>query len=317
MAVLAALILSGAVQLDLFVRLLTRPCSLIAATIATFALFPICAWRWHQLMGVAGFELSFRVINRINYQSALVGMYAPGSVGADVAKLAITNLHAAGRMSLLLSTLVVDRLLGLLSLLIIGLVALLAIEALIPPLPDAAHGGDFGKDLMIYIGVALAMSLIGFITMVAVLGRSRQLLGRTRLAWLNRLADTLNRLHEGIILYQNRPLLLVKCLTLSIIGHLADFLALVFIAGALFAVPITPFLYILAGALAAVVSSIPVTPGGIGLGEGAFAQLLDWLAPGNAGVPYATAYLAQRMIRILILLPGLMMPLRTHPQSSP
>lgn len=262
-------------------------------------------------MAAAGFILPFREVHRINYQSAFVGMYFPGSVGADVAKLAMTNIHTSGKLSLMFSTLVIDRLLGLLSLLLIGLTALLALEFLVSYLPRTSGGEEFGRALTIYIGAALVVALIGFIAAVVVLGRSGQLLSRSRLALLNRSAETLNRLYQGIVLYKHRPRLIMKCLALSIIGHLADFLALVFIAEALFTVSIAPVLYILAGALAAVASSVPLTPGGLGLGEGAFAQLLNWLAPGNAGVPFATAYFAHRMLRVLLLVPGVLIPLST------
>lgn len=313
--VLAVLIGSGAIQLDLLARLVDRPFSLLAAVLLTLALFPICAWRWHQLMVAADLPLPFRDVNRINYQSALVGLYLPGSVGADVAKLAMTNLHQPGRITSILSTLMVDRLLGLLSLLLIGLMALFVANLLTSTMATSQNRDGFAGDLTIYIGTALAVALIGFIAGVIVLGKSRQFLGWSTSTRLKRLADSLTRLHQGLVLYRCKPLLLMKGLVLSILGHLADFLALVIIADALFEVQIMALLYILAAALATVVSSVPITPGGLGLAEAAFAQLMDWLAPGNAGVPFATAYLAQRMIRILILVPGVLLPLRPSPVS--
>jgi len=63
--------------------------------------------------------------------------------------------------------------------------------------------------------------------------------------------------------------------------------------------------YGIAGLYALIANSLPVTPGGLGIGEGAFASALVMLAPQAAHAAYGTIFLAFRCVFILSTLPGL------------
>jgi uncharacterized membrane protein YbhN (UPF0104 family) len=71
--------------------------------------------------------------------------------------------------------------------------------------------------------------------------------------------------------------------------------------------PSLPFFdFILAIAIAQIVSLIPIAPGGFGIGEVAFANVMTLLNANITG-PYATIFLAYRIINILPYLPGIML----------
>src|SRR5208282_678966 len=59
-----------------------------------------------------------------------------------------------------------------------------------------------------------------------------------------------------------------------------------------------------AAPLAMVVNFLPVTPGGLGVGEAAFNQICDWLAPSAGIAPYASIFFAFRAVSMVILIPG-------------
>jgi glycosyltransferase 2 family protein len=63
--------------------------------------------------------------------------------------------------------------------------------------------------------------------------------------------------------------------------------------------------YGIAGLYALIANSLPVTPGGLGIGEGAFASACLMLAPQAARAAYGTIFLAFRCVFVLSTLPGL------------
>jgi uncharacterized membrane protein YbhN (UPF0104 family) len=63
--------------------------------------------------------------------------------------------------------------------------------------------------------------------------------------------------------------------------------------------------YGIAGLYAVIANSLPVTPGGLGIGEGAFASACIMLAPQAAHAAYGTIFLAFRCVFMLSTLSGL------------
>jgi uncharacterized membrane protein YbhN (UPF0104 family) len=72
--------------------------------------------------------------------------------------------------------------------------------------------------------------------------------------------------------------------------------------------------YFTAGIWAMIANSIPLTPGGLGVGEAAFAQLAHILEPVPSHASYATAFLAMRVLNALIGILGLL-PYILHRQE--
>lgn len=67
--------------------------------------------------------------------------------------------------------------------------------------------------------------------------------------------------------------------------------------------------YAIAGIYALLANSLPLTPGGLGIGEGAFASACLLLAPQATRAAYGTIFLAFRCVFILSTLPGLLISL--------
>jgi uncharacterized membrane protein YbhN (UPF0104 family) len=65
--------------------------------------------------------------------------------------------------------------------------------------------------------------------------------------------------------------------------------------------------YFTAGVWAMIANSIPLTPGGLGVGEAAFAQLAHLLEQVPTQASYATAFLAMRVLNVLISVLGVLL----------
>jgi uncharacterized membrane protein YbhN (UPF0104 family) len=63
--------------------------------------------------------------------------------------------------------------------------------------------------------------------------------------------------------------------------------------------------YGIAGIYAMIANTLPFTPGGLGIGEGAFASACVVLEPTVTGIPYGTIFLLFRCVVVLSTLPGL------------
>jgi len=66
-----------------------------------------------------------------------------------------------------------------------------------------------------------------------------------------------------------------------------------------------------AAPLAMVANILPFTPGGLGIGETAFALICRWLAPSIISAPYAGIFFAFRAVSMVMLIPGAV-ALATH-----
>jgi len=62
--------------------------------------------------------------------------------------------------------------------------------------------------------------------------------------------------------------------------------------------------YMFAVPLTLMVNALPLTPGGIGVGEAAFDQICRWLEPTPSGAAYSSIFFAFRVVSTLTCIPG-------------
>src|SRR5438270_1933004 len=85
----------------------------------------VTAWRWSLLLRAQGFCIGPGQAVRLNLIGCLFNMVIPGSVGGDVMKAYYITRDVTGRKAEAVATIVLDRVVGLLGLLMLaGLVAL-------------------------------------------------------------------------------------------------------------------------------------------------------------------------------------------------
>jgi uncharacterized membrane protein YbhN (UPF0104 family) len=101
----------------------------------------------------------------------------------------------------------------------------------------------------------------------------------------------------------DRWYLLVVAVIISAFQFVLVLVALVVIADAFDFVTLAPLNIVLAGIFSLVASSIPLTPGGLGVGEAAFANAVMVIQPGAVG-PYATIFIAMRALILIVSLFG-------------
>lgn len=287
---LALLYYLGQLRFEALLSLYDRPISLLLSGLLLFATIPLGAYRWHLLLRCQGFQVAFRKTLAVVLVGQFFNTFLPGAFGGDIVRAGYIYHGARRQAGNLLLSILVDRLSGLAGLIAIGM---------------AAQFGLPSVDLRITAAILVFVSvmLLGAYFLPA-FGRLAAMIVR-RLS--SRLSDRVLQLSAQIgvatRIYMGRADILIVAVAISIFQFALVLLGFVVIASALDFVTATPATILYAGVVGLIASSIPLTPGGIGVGEAVFANAVILIDPLTSG-PYATIFFTSRALTLLLSLLG-------------
>jgi uncharacterized protein (TIRG00374 family) len=280
--VLTALMLAWlATQVDLrsvgAVIAQANPAWLVAGAFINFLANVCAAWRWQQLLIAMGFRFSVLQLLRLVLSGAFFNMFLPSSVGGDLMKMVLIAPDL-DRREAAISSVLMDRVVGLAVTVLVGLVAVL----LLPNVWD--HTG-----LLLSLGAALLAFSVGAAAMF-----SRRLVRLAeRLApgfiW-RRLGPTVLRVHESLVMVAHKPRMLLRAGAISVLRQIA-ICASVYCAGLAFGLPIGPVAYFATVPIAIAFTALPIAINGLGLQDNAFVFLLGFVGVGAAQALGLSLYL--------------------------
>jgi len=210
-------------------------------------------------------RLSLSLVN--SFQLNLVGFFfstfLPGAAGGDIAKLVYATRENHGRRTEVATVLILDRVVGLFSLVLLPLLFAPFFPDLLHSVPALRH--ILVVDAFVAVGMAAGSALVMFFA------PTRYLVSRSLGRWPGVQSLAL-RVVDALSVQGKDPLTLIYAFLLSLLANLA---LLVVTALALFAVHPASFSTSLAlvAPVGHLVNSLPLTPGGIGVGETAFNAL--------------------------------------------
>ena len=251
--------------------------------------------RWWRLLSLAGCRTRWTSCFRLTYLGLFFNIVVPGLTGGDLVKaLMVTRENPQKRAEALVSV-VVDRIIGLVVLTLLAGVVILML-------------GEVFAELRLPVLILLLVSLVGAFAYVNPTVR-RTLRFDSLLAKLP-LGDKFKTLDEAILLYSRHPFELVWATLLSLGNHTFNIVG-VFALGVAFGVSEVGFWdYMALVPVANIVSSVPIAPGGWGVGELAFRELFLMVgASATLGVAVSVTFrLCQMSLGLLgglfLLLPG-------------
>jgi uncharacterized protein (TIRG00374 family) len=269
-----------------------RPEILALALAAALANIPLEALRWHILLRAQGIDLRLWRTISVFATSVFFANFLPGAAGGDVIRGVYVYKAAPGRRAAALLSILIDRLIGLIAFVLLVLAAMLT---------RPVGRGPLGFSVLTLSGLFIALLVLLFFYGHVIAQRLKRLLpGRSA-----RLAQIVDDIGAALRQYARdwRTTGLAMLLSVVIAGGAVG--PIMLIAQAMpFAGPSTAD-YGIAGLYALIANSLPVTPGGLGIGEGAFASACIMLAPQAARAAYGTIFLAFRCVFMLSTLPGL------------
>jgi len=275
---------------------------LIGVALMLFFTNILVSLRWHMLLAAQGIHVRRAQAFRATYLASLASVVLPGMVGGELVRVALGRSFPKARIHELALSVVADRLVGLAGLLLVGMTASLAFwTGLDSDGAAAAHVKMLMLGIMAFFVLAIGVTGAGATLAPHMVAYAAKNQWAARGAALRIMAD----MAQAVCLYRGKPGVLARALLLSLLVHVLVYSALTLVAVALHMAGSDPWKFTVAGVLAAVANALPLTPGGIGVGEAAFAQMILWLQPSPVILPYATVFLVFRMLTVLTNLPAL------------
>lgn len=243
------------------------------------------SWRLCLLLSAHGLHLSLGASLRLSLIGAVFNNFLPGSSGGDVVRIYLAGRMSAGRRTEIGTIIILDRIIGLLALLL----APLLIAAAAPSIVSSAAL----RTLLVVAGLGCLL-VVGGLLLGAYPGSPvRKLV--IAAAGRRRIGSFVERICTALLTYRNHVRIILGTLALSLVmqGLVIAAIQFILLANAvpspsLGAALLTPF-----GMLA---NSLPLTPGGLGVGEAAFESLFQLTAVAGG----AEAILSWRILTTLI-----------------
>lgn len=262
----------------------------VVVMVVVFLSYATASLRWWLLFRIQGFQLSYRQVFNANYLGAFSLVFVPGAGGEAVRMMLAMRLAASERARAAL-TVFGDRVLAIATLSMWAAGATAAKWASLPAAMRPLGMAMLAAPVAIVL-VSVAMMQIAARVELPVPGAAGRL--RTRLMLLAR-----SSIEFFAILRANpRGAVCAAAASFLTTGLVLSNILMVAHAYAL------PYLtlgdYLFAAPVAMVINTIPLSPGGIGVGEAAFDRLCNWLAGASDPVPYATIYLTYRILAIIV-----------------
>lgn len=258
--------------------------------------------RWWILLKIAKLNIDFKSAIYIQLIGNFFSSCLPGAAGGDVVRSVYVYKKlekGTGRSTAFLS-IILDRLYSLFGL--IAVACLLSIYLALNP--------QMGIDVEYYISIVFQIIKWGvclfvttFFLMLALWKFKIFRFLPSKLAFYSQVS------RDNIKVYLRSWHLLTICGFISMIASAAVALGIAVIASMF---PYSPGAIVsaIAGVFGNLFSAIPITPGGLGVGESVFAKICSDLA--NSSMPFATIYLTFRMGMLIVNIPGGLIALFWH-----
>lgn len=229
-----------------------RPLYLVLAV----ALLPICfvitSIRWHSLLEAQDIHISFGLAFVLNMVGAFYNSFMPGSTGGDLVKAYYASKHTTHRTRAVM-TVIIDRILGLIALIILGGV----MAAVQWNIPTCRHVAIVSAALILATVVGLYVFY------------HPDLRRRTGLEWLLNRLPMQRQVHkavEAMELYGKRPWVAIWAVIITFPVHITTIISATF-AGKAFLLPLSALYYWAIVPVIALVGAIPISPQGVGVME--------------------------------------------------
>ena len=231
--------------------------------------------RWQLVLYAQGVLVSWNRALSMSLVGFFFNSFMPGSTGGDLAKGFLATRGTVERKAEAFSTVFIDRLLGVPVLLLLGGVVV-CIRARFFLAHAATRAAFFFMLVVLICFSAILVAAFGW-NLFERWAFLRRLEERTALGPLVR------RIYEAFFLCRRRPTLLARAFGLSLASQLLVIVT-AFCYGTSLGITASAWDYVSLFPIILSVSAIPITPGGLGVREGATVALL-----GVVGVPAVSA----------------------------
>lgn len=269
----------------------------IPALICLFLGIVISGFRWWLLLRATGNNIPLGTIINLQLIGSFFSTWLPGAAGGDAVRgVQVFRLLKNGRSTALLS-IVTDRVFAMIGLISIAALVSFFLSAAISP--DATVFQYIGL-LRVLVYLCLAGLVFGILAVYLALRFS--VLGY----FPAKVRHYLHPFSVTIIMYLRAWPTLLICWVVSVLATGIVIIGMVAIAS-IFPFAANPQVTAIAGVFGNLFSVIPITPGGLGVGESVFSKVCVELSARVA--PFATIYFSFRVGMLIVNIPGMIISL--------
>ncbi|ABK44911.1 hypothetical protein Mmc1_2411 [Magnetococcus marinus MC-1] len=279
--------------------LMHTPFILLLAVLLTLLAFMVASLRWWLLLRIKQINMGFGAVVQIVFITNFFTTFMPGGIlSADLIRLGYTFKSAPEKRTEGAISVFTDRFVALFSIFCMGtVVGLFQQESL---LREPVLRGLWG--------VSASSITIAPIVLVVLYRLARRVPFFQRIVQgelQGPLYEIIKRMVLAVRIYRQNIGTLITVLLLSMVMHVLIIGTFILFARVMVPLaPLQPLDYMFAAPWAWIASLLPVSPGGLGVGEAAFDQVCRMLDGGGAVFGYASLYLAFRILSALCSLPG-------------
>ncbi|MCK6450963.1 MAG: flippase-like domain-containing protein [Alphaproteobacteria bacterium] len=294
-ALLFVLVRYGVIDIRALARIGDAPWLFAAPIALAGATFVMGALRIRLLLSMLGIPVPLLALVNFTSVAVFANLMLPSIMVNDAVRFFYIRRHVRGQGSLVGVCVLVDRVLSMTGLLLVVSGGLLLF-------PDRLSAEPLLRAALAVALASLAAIVFGFcllslapLSMRVVLLRGLSLLGR----WGHALVS----IGQALRALGRDPRYLPLALFYALVNQLLPSLAIVVIATVLVPVAAPPLAVGVATPVAVIVGMLPITPGGIGVGEAAFDHVCKLLTPGTVE-SFGAVFLAYRLAGIAASLYG-------------
>ncbi|OOG14262.1 lysylphosphatidylglycerol synthase transmembrane domain-containing protein [Pseudomonas sp. C9] len=269
----------------------------VPALICLFLGIVISGFRWWLLLRATGNNIPLGTVINLQLIGSFFSTWLPGAAGGDAVRgVQVFRLLNNGRSTALLS-IVTDR--------VFAMIGLISIAALISFFLSAAISAD--ATVFEYMGllkVLVYLSVAGVV--FGVLGVYLALRFSVIGYFPAKVRHYLHPFGVTILMYLRAWPTLLLCWLVSVLATGIVIIGMVTIAS-IFPFAANPQITAIAGVFGNLFSVIPITPGGLGVGESVFSKVCVELSARIA--PFATIYFSFRVGMLIVNIPGMIVSL--------
>ena len=257
---------------------------IISTIFIMFCVLFIASYKWWLLISSMNYNVPFKMSYHLYVTGIFYNIFMPGGAGGDIVKgFYLFRYVKSSQRTGALSTIIVDRLIGFHALLLISFFALILKS-------DITFSDIFLKIFLFLIFTALLMLPVLFFIILKFSKIILTFLGKFKNRIMKQVFELITKLELAFLSYKNKLYICFKCYLISIFNHLLFLGCFLIIADILHNDMISISTIITSSSLSLVTNTIPITPGGIGIGESSFDFLVKKLSNLSDNIAFGSIF---------------------------
>lgn len=215
------------------------------------------ALAWQTLISAQGMEVSIWQLIVFHYVGLFFNNFTPSNIGGDVARAYLLS-QKTGR--------VIDASMSIVALKLLSVASLLLLAVVATPCAMNLVGGS------VVSGLSLGLAFLVFtLILIGSLAAGQKLLGRQE-GWQGRMGNWLHRGLDSLVSYRNSLGSLLRAFLWVLLSQVVT-IGIPYLIGLALSLQVPPLHFLAFMPIIRLVSMSPISPGGLGMREGAFVIL--------------------------------------------